>query len=42
MRKTAAAMLHVEQAVTAAGGIALRYGSFYGAPNDGLIKPVRA
>jgi nucleoside-diphosphate-sugar epimerase len=41
MRKTAAAMLHVEQAVTAAGGIALRYGSFYGAPNDGLIKPVR-
>jgi nucleoside-diphosphate-sugar epimerase len=41
MRKTAAAMRHVEQAVTAAGGIALRYGSFYGAPNDGLIKPVR-
>ena len=41
MRKTAAAMGHVEQAVTGAGGIALRYGSFYGAPNDGLIKPVR-
>jgi 2-alkyl-3-oxoalkanoate reductase len=41
MRKTAAAMRHVEQTVTAAGGIALRYGSFYGAPNDGLIGPVR-
>ena len=26
---------------TDAGGIALRYGSFYGAPNDGLIEPVR-
>ena len=24
-----------------AGGIALRYGSFYGAPNDGLLEPVR-
>jgi 2-alkyl-3-oxoalkanoate reductase len=24
-----------------AGGIALRYGSFYGAANDGLIEPVR-
>jgi 2-alkyl-3-oxoalkanoate reductase len=41
MRKTAAAMRHVERAVIAAGGIALRYGSFYGAPNDGLIEPVR-
>ena len=41
MRKTAAAMRYVEQAVTAAGGIALRYGSFYGAPNDGLLGPVR-
>jgi nucleoside-diphosphate-sugar epimerase len=27
--------------VTDAGGIALRYGVFYGAPNDGLIEPVR-
>ena len=27
--------------VTAAGGIALRYGIFYGAANDGLIWPVR-
>ena len=41
MRETVAAMRHLEQAVTDAGGIALRYGSFYGAPNDGLIEPVR-
>ena len=32
---------HLDQAVTDAGGIALRYGSFYGASNDGLIEPVR-
>jgi nucleoside-diphosphate-sugar epimerase len=38
---TYAAMSHVDQAVTAAGGVALRYGGFYGAPNDGLVKPVR-
>jgi nucleoside-diphosphate-sugar epimerase len=36
-----AAMRHLEQAVTAAGGIVLRYGGFYGAANDGLIEPVR-
>jgi nucleoside-diphosphate-sugar epimerase len=41
MRKTCAAMTYLDEAVTAAGGIALRYGSFYGAPNDGLIEPVR-
>jgi nucleoside-diphosphate-sugar epimerase len=35
------AMRHLEEAVTAAGGIALRYGGFYGAANDGLIEPVR-
>ena len=40
-RETNAAMRHLEQAVTDAGGIALRYGSFYGAPNDGLLEPVR-
>src|SRR5215207_7792978 len=28
-------------AVTDAGGIALRYGGFYGAANDGLLEPVR-
>jgi nucleoside-diphosphate-sugar epimerase len=41
MRETAAAMNHLDRAVTDAGGIALRYGLFYGAPNDGLIVPVR-
>jgi nucleoside-diphosphate-sugar epimerase len=34
-------MRHVDEAVTAAGGIALRYGGFYGADNDGLVEPVR-
>ena len=41
MRETSAAMNYLDQAVTDAGGIALRYGSFYGAANDGLIEPVR-
>jgi nucleoside-diphosphate-sugar epimerase len=41
MRETWAAMSHLEDAVTGAGGIALRYGGFYGASNDGLIEPVR-
>jgi nucleoside-diphosphate-sugar epimerase len=36
-----AAMAYLEQAVTEFGGIALRYGVFYGAANDGLIEPVR-
>jgi 2-alkyl-3-oxoalkanoate reductase len=40
-RETHAAMRHLDQAVTSAGGIALRYGGFYGAANDGLIDPVR-
>jgi nucleoside-diphosphate-sugar epimerase len=34
-------MTYLENAVTDFGGIALRYGGFYGAGNDGLIKPVR-
>src|SRR5919197_990825 len=41
MRESWAAMNHLEQAVTDFGGIALRYGVFYGAANDGLIEPVR-
>jgi nucleoside-diphosphate-sugar epimerase len=41
MRETAAAMRYLDHAVTGAGGIALRYGNFYGAPNDGLREPVR-
>jgi nucleoside-diphosphate-sugar epimerase len=41
MREGHAAMRHAEQAVTDAGGIALRYGGFYGADNDALVEPVR-
>jgi 2-alkyl-3-oxoalkanoate reductase len=40
-RETNAAMRYLDEAVTNAGGIALRYGGFYGATNDGLVKPVR-
>jgi nucleoside-diphosphate-sugar epimerase len=39
--QTNAAMAHLEQAVTEFGGIALRYGGFYGAANDALAGPVR-
>jgi 2-alkyl-3-oxoalkanoate reductase len=41
MRETSAAMRYLDKAVTGAGGIALRYGGFYGASNDGMIEPVR-
>jgi 2-alkyl-3-oxoalkanoate reductase len=41
MEETTAAMTHVDNAVTDAGGIAVRYGGFYGGPNDGLVGPVR-
>jgi nucleoside-diphosphate-sugar epimerase len=40
-RQTNAAMLHIDEAVTASGGYALRYGGFYGAHNDQLVKLVR-
>ena len=40
-RETNEAMRHLDQAVTGAGGVALRYGGFYGDPGDGLIGPVR-
>jgi 2-alkyl-3-oxoalkanoate reductase len=40
-RESHAAMRHLDEAVTEAGGIVLRYGGFYGAANDGLIEPVR-
>jgi 2-alkyl-3-oxoalkanoate reductase len=40
-RQTNAAMAHLDQAVTAAGGIALRYGGFYGAGDDGFASMVR-
>jgi nucleoside-diphosphate-sugar epimerase len=41
MEQTLAAIVHLEQAVTDFGGIALRYGGFYGAANHALIEPVR-
>jgi nucleoside-diphosphate-sugar epimerase len=41
MVEVIAALDHLEDAVVAAGGIALRYGFFYGAPNDGMVEPVR-
>jgi nucleoside-diphosphate-sugar epimerase len=40
-REAQAAMRYLDQAVMDAGGIALRYGGFYGAANDGLVEPVR-
>ena len=39
--ESVAALRNLDDAVTAAGGIALRYGIFYGAANDGLMEPVR-
>jgi 2-alkyl-3-oxoalkanoate reductase len=41
MRETVAALRYLDETVTEAGGIALRYGTFYGASNDGLVEPVR-
>jgi 2-alkyl-3-oxoalkanoate reductase len=40
-RETNDAMSYLEETVIDAGGIALRYGGFYGAANDGLLAPVR-
>jgi nucleoside-diphosphate-sugar epimerase len=40
-RQSNAAMRHLEHTVSETGGIALRYGGFYGAANDALIEPVR-
>jgi nucleoside-diphosphate-sugar epimerase len=40
-RQSAAALNHLERAVTEFGGIALRYGVFYGAASDGTIEPLR-
>jgi 2-alkyl-3-oxoalkanoate reductase len=41
MEQSFAALDHLERAVTEFGGIALRYGVFYGAANDGSVEPVR-
>ncbi|HEU0194281.1 MAG TPA: NAD(P)-dependent oxidoreductase [Gaiellales bacterium] len=40
-RQTHAAMAHLDAAVTEYGGIALRYGAFYGGPGDGWSDLVR-
>ena len=41
MRETLAAIRHLERAVVGAGGIALRYGGFYGSPDDTQLELVR-
>ena len=41
-RESLAALEYLDRAVTGAGGIALRYGIFYGDPDDGLVETVRA
>jgi len=41
MRETDAAMRHLEQEVTDAGGITLRYGNFYGPGDEALLDAVR-
>jgi 2-alkyl-3-oxoalkanoate reductase len=42
-RETVAALDHLDRAVTGAGGIALRYGIFYGDPDDvTMVETVRA
>jgi nucleoside-diphosphate-sugar epimerase len=41
MREAAAAMQHTDRTVREFGGVVLRYGGFYGAPDDGLLEPVR-
>jgi nucleoside-diphosphate-sugar epimerase len=38
---TNAAMAYLDRVVTEAGGIALRYGGFYGNPGDQLVRAVR-
>jgi 2-alkyl-3-oxoalkanoate reductase len=42
MRETMAAADYLDKAVTDAGGIALRYGTFYGDPDDVLVAAVHA
>jgi nucleoside-diphosphate-sugar epimerase len=40
-RQTFAAMSHLDRVVTEAGGIALRYGGFYGPGDEGFTRAVR-
>jgi 2-alkyl-3-oxoalkanoate reductase len=42
MSQTVAAMNHLEQVVTKAGGIALRYGNFYGENDHALADAIRS
>jgi nucleoside-diphosphate-sugar epimerase len=41
MHETLSAIRHLEQAVVAAGGLVLRYGGFYGSPEDAQLELVR-
>jgi nucleoside-diphosphate-sugar epimerase len=41
MREGSAAMAYLDRVVVAAGGIALRYGGFYGDPEDEMVDAVR-
>jgi nucleoside-diphosphate-sugar epimerase len=41
MRETLGAIRHLEQTVVDSGGIALRYGGFYGSPEDAQLELVR-
>jgi 2-alkyl-3-oxoalkanoate reductase len=41
MRESHAALRHLERSVLDAGGIALRYGGFYGSPDDAQLELVR-
>ncbi len=41
MRETYAAISHLEKVVVGAGGLALRYGGFYGSPDDVQLEFVR-
>jgi nucleoside-diphosphate-sugar epimerase len=40
-RETLAAIRHLEETTGSAGGLALRYGSFYGSPGDAQLELVR-
>jgi 2-alkyl-3-oxoalkanoate reductase len=41
MRESVAAMRYLDETVSEAGGIALRYGGFYGPTDDGMVTAVR-
>jgi nucleoside-diphosphate-sugar epimerase len=41
MQETLSAIRHVEQAITSVDGIALRYGGFYGDPDDPQLAAIR-